>query len=262
MFQNNHPHRKIVFLHIPKTGGTSLHTVIHSHFDQSLVFHALRGTDVLAAAKQDFAFYSGHLYWPSISAIPNRFVFTVFREPVGRVLSEYFYLKGFREEYLKGNNMHSALPIKRMSLTEYILSTEFLRSTNNPQVRHFLDEGDVSSEGEIVVPDTALEKAISRIDELDVVGLFEKFDLSVALIFRVLGLKHELPIPRLNVTDQNYILSDHFEKVERSFTTEHIEMLRERNQLDFKIYEHAKSRFYSLMRQHLPEQSDFAGAEN
>lgn len=261
MLRNNPLRQKIVFLHIPKTGGTSLHTVIHSHFDESRVFHALRGTDVLAAAKQDFLFYSGHLYWPSISAIPNRFVFTVFREPVGRLLSEYFYLKGFREEYLKNNDMHSVLPIKHMSLTEYIWGTGFLRSTNNPQIRHFLDEDDVSPEGEIVVPNEALKKAISRVDELDVVGLFEHFDLSVALITRILGLKHEHPIPRLNVTDQNYILSDLFEIVDRSFTIEHIEMIRERSQLDFKIYEHAKSRFYSLIRQHLPEQADFVDAE-
>lgn len=249
------PKRKIVFLHIPKTGGTSLHSVLQSHFDPGCVFHSLPGTDILEAARQDFAFYSGHIVWSGVSAIPNRRVVTVFRNPVGRVLSEYHYLKGFREDYLKDNDMEHLLPLKQTSLTEYISSPANVRSTENAQVRHFLDYEDVSSSGEILRPDAALKKAILRIDELDAVGLFEHFDLSVALATEILGLKHEDPIPRLNVTDQNHIDSDVFERVDRVVTPDDIDAIREKNQLDIKIYRHAKVRFRSLLRKHLPEQA-------
>lgn len=252
---------KIVFLHIPKAGGTSLHIYLASHFEPGDVFHALRGTDVLAAAVKDFRFYSGHFYWQTIVAIPDRRVITVLREPTERVLSEFFYFKSFREDYLNSHSMEYIIPFKNMTVTEYLEDALYRENTENKQTRFFLDEEDISPSQEILNPVAALQKAIARLDETEAVGLFEHLDLSATLIARVLRLKPGIPLPRLNVTDLNHQNSDAFEKIERIVTPEHIEAIRRKNALDARLYEHAKSRFYSLMRQHLPVQADFADTE-
>jgi hypothetical protein len=248
----------LVFLHIPKTGGTSLHEYLASHFEPDLVFHAMVGADVLAAAQRDFRFYSGHLYWPSVAAIPNRRVFTIIREPIGRVLSQFFYFKSFREDFLRSQSMDYLLPVKNMTLTEYLESDLYRENTENKQTRFFLDEEDISQSQEILDPDSALRRALARIDDIEAVGVFEHFEHSVKLIDRVLQLKPRSAIPRLNVTDLNHLSSDGFEKVDRVVSTKHIEMIRNKNVLDAKLHEHATTKFLSLLNLYLPELSDQA----
>lgn len=246
---------KFVFLHLPKTGGTSLHHYLAGKFESQKVFHALAGRDVMAATKENYEFYSGHLFWPTIEEIPSRVVFTIFRDPVTRILSQFHYFKSFRSTYLVENKMEYLLQYKNLPLMDYLNGESYLPDTRNPQIRYFLDVDDVAKSGHIVDEDAALEKAMARVNSLDAVGIFEHFDLSAKLICQVIGVDPPVEILRLNVTDENHKDPKVFDKVERHVTPEHIEIIRANNGLDLKLHDHAKARFFALLKDRFPDEA-------
>lgn len=90
-------HAPIVFLHIPKTAGQTVHNSL------SRIVKARRVSPIRvhtqAATPQDqyppgYSLYSGHLDWAAMDHLPAaRFVFTVLRDPGERIASFYFYLQ-------------------------------------------------------------------------------------------------------------------------------------------------------------------------
>lgn len=90
-------HAPIVFLHIPKTAGQTVHNSL------SRVVKARRVSPIRVhtqtALPQDqyppgYSLYSGHLDWTAMDHLPAaRFVFTVLRDPGERIASFYFYLQ-------------------------------------------------------------------------------------------------------------------------------------------------------------------------
>lgn len=87
----------IVFLHIPKTAGQTVHNglarTVRAHRVSPIRVHtqALHPQDQYPAG---YSLYSGHLDWTQIAHLPAaRFVFTVLRDPAERIASFYFYLQ-------------------------------------------------------------------------------------------------------------------------------------------------------------------------
>ncbi len=87
----------IVFLHLPKTAGQTIHNALARAVGASRVSPVRLHTQVAPGSSQyppDFALYSGHLDWDGIDVLPaGRFTFTVLREPAERIASFYFYLR-------------------------------------------------------------------------------------------------------------------------------------------------------------------------
>jgi hypothetical protein len=81
---------KIVFLHLPKTGGTPLHHLLSSGLSKDAVcperhngLHAYSGIEL---AK--YRLFSGHYDYPSTCLIPGRrALITMLREPIARLVS-------------------------------------------------------------------------------------------------------------------------------------------------------------------------------
>ena len=86
----------IVFLHIPKTAGQAIHNELtrcvgKRNVSPIRVHSAVpNGTTNLP---QGYLLYSGHIDWLDIDTLPpDRFVFSVLRDPLERIASFYFYL--------------------------------------------------------------------------------------------------------------------------------------------------------------------------
>lgn len=89
--------RPIVFLHIPKTAGQTIHTELvklvggQQHVSPVRV-HTQAAPDGQMPA--GYRLYSGHIDWTGIDSLPqDRFAFTVLRDPKERIASFYFYLR-------------------------------------------------------------------------------------------------------------------------------------------------------------------------
>lgn len=89
--------RNLVFLHIPKTAGQTVHMELEQKLGAQTVSPIRLHTQVKHEADQypaGYRLYSGHLDWRDLSVVPEpRFVFTVLRDPLERLASFYFFLQ-------------------------------------------------------------------------------------------------------------------------------------------------------------------------
>ena len=88
---------KVIFLHIPKTAGQSVHEFLLANFDRESVCPARVNEQLKLLSAEElnrYQVFSGHFDWSAFDRLEGeRFVFTVLRDPMERLLSFYFYLR-------------------------------------------------------------------------------------------------------------------------------------------------------------------------
>lgn len=87
----------IIFLHIPKTAGQTVHNELARAVGQKAVSPIRVHTQAKDAEQQfpvGYSLYSGHIDWHALDRIARpRFAFSILRDPQERIASFYFYLK-------------------------------------------------------------------------------------------------------------------------------------------------------------------------
>ena len=89
--------KSVIFLHIPKTAGQSVHAHLALFFEPSEICPARENFQLLPISVSQlrrYRLFSGHLDFSLLDAVPSpRFVFTILRQPIERLLSFYFFLR-------------------------------------------------------------------------------------------------------------------------------------------------------------------------
>jgi hypothetical protein len=134
----NHPN--VVFLHIPKTAGQSVHSFLVHLFGQSAVAPARVNEQLIQMSIpqiRQYTVFSGHMDWALLDCIESpRFVFTILREPTDRILSFYFYL---RSEAQKLTEEELKLPQNEGKWAALNLSCDEYFTSGKAGLRNFLD---------------------------------------------------------------------------------------------------------------------------
>tara|TARA_Y100001933_G_scaffold168358_1_gene166600 strand:+ start:68 stop:793 length:726 start_codon:yes stop_codon:yes gene_type:complete len=175
------PVRPIVFLHLPKTAGTTLKAIIEDVYTPGKVLNlrvAQGGVRRLftmpPAERARFDVVAGHLDWRVTRLLPGARVITVLRDPVDRFLSWFYYALRNENAPLHaelnelGGDVGRAVESGRYA-PQYNIMTEMLR--------------DQAAAG----PDAALESAKRNLASCAAFGLSERFTESVRLMERTLG---------------------------------------------------------------------------
>jgi len=94
---------KVVFIHVQKTGGTSLRRALSKHFPAEEIceerFNKLR--EWAPEELNRYRLFAGHFSFSSLTHIPGpKIIITLLREPRARLLSYFNYVKRFRRAYL------------------------------------------------------------------------------------------------------------------------------------------------------------------
>jgi len=132
---------KIIFLHIPKTAGQSVHAALVKAYGKDAVCparvnHQLRNLSIREL--NSYKVFSGHLDWSMLDCITGpKYVFTILREPMDRILSFYFYL---RDQAAKFSPEERELPQHRGMKAAYESSPKEYFTGGAPQLRKFLDD--------------------------------------------------------------------------------------------------------------------------
>ena len=206
----------IVFLHIPKTAGSTFQFILENSFGVSACHTNHVKKPVFCQADLDFArkmfpglrSVAGHnLIDPLSLSVPNPFYLTFLREPVARVFSHY------QDSVRSGNRRTFEEELSRCGQLE------------NLQVK-------LTSGGK------NLDKAKRFLERCDFVGLTEKFELSLQIFERLGPYPLNLSYKRRRVAPDNRIR----ESLEADGRL--VEMTREYNRLDIELYEFAVAEIF------------------
>jgi Galactose-3-O-sulfotransferase len=233
--------RCIVFLHVPKTGGSTLravlrfkypgrHLFLHDPSEQMQKFRAVPVQDRRAARV-----VAGHLLYGVHQHIPQESDYiTVLREPVARAISNY---NGILRR--PGHWFHDELVRSGMGLEEFAqakagpadnLQTRYVSGRRSGE---YLSSGPSGRLEPTALGAAALEDAKRNLERFLVVGVTERFDESFILIRRALGWR--LPM----YATRNDAKAEPGPSPEPPTQTA-IDLFRTRDQLDLELYDHAQ----------------------
>jgi hypothetical protein len=225
----------LIFLHIGRTGGTTLGRVLRANYPSSARFWAddsdlaasmRRLADLGVEERQRLAVVHGHVAFGVHELLdrPARYL-TLLRDPVERAISHYHYVCS--RPY---HRLHAEVSGRKLDLTQYLESGLSLE-TDNWQTRSLA--GDLETPVAQCGQET-LERAKRNVAEwFDVVGLLERFDESLVLWRRRYGWRMPLHARR----NAGRGRPDASELDEATLAA-----LRGLNQLDLELYAWASER--------------------
>jgi len=244
---------KLVFMHLPKTGGLSIQRFLEDNFEEEKIckefYHTFRVRPL--EELESFECFSGHYAFDAIERIPgDKKIFTFMREPKARLLSLYYYWRSFKWEAIEGDpDMAGPRLAKQMSLLEFLRhrGDDLLVSTDNSIARYFLGTMYAGPNGEFLVPkDAVYTTCIRNLKRLNFVGFFDSYERDFQRLANYLGFAGHHPVPHENAGS---LTNERREAVEREPITKEIEAeLERRTRFDQMIYDYARSRRFGFVQ--------------
>ena len=233
--------RRVIFLHIAKTAGTSIVHFFRQRMPEDAIcshgdFLRIPGEAVdFQDSLSQYRFLSGHFGYADIAPLlPDSYSFTFLRDPVDRVLSLY--------KFCMHSDMQRQFAVARAARD---LGLEGFLASMLPEVCEMLDNQQTwqlarnywQSDRHALAhlgDEELLDLAIHHLDAFDHVGLTESFDRDFARILADLGIEEDVPRSR------------QFETVD-PITRERLSpgalaSLQERLALDYRLLERVRSR--------------------
>jgi hypothetical protein len=171
---------------------------------------------------------SGHMAFGAHRHLPGRYTYVTFlRDPVDRVISDYFYVLRTPSHVL-----YDPVATERYTLADYVTSgiTFF---TNNLHARLLSGRGETVPVG--ACTDALVDEAIAHLEaHPSVVGLTERFDESIVLMKHRLGWR--LPLYRVKNKTQGRPRKSEVSEADRA-------LIRAHNAQDLALYAYARTRF-------------------
>jgi hypothetical protein len=243
----------LVFVHLEKTGGTTLRDILAAQFEEDRVCpgpnNPIYSFPVAELAHYDF--FAGHFDLDSVRYIPRRNIATVslFREPRSRLLSWYRFHKSHPPQGEHAANRLVVLA-NQFSVEDFFELDE-VRASALACNRYLLAFGRSFAWYEhrrkwlsVDELDSALLDAKNAIRSLTALGITEKFDLSVRYICKTLDLSPPSAIRSVNVTDDMPKRLSGFRRVEPVQITPRLaNALDEITSYDQEIYRFAVGEF-------------------
>lgn len=227
----------LLFLHVPKTAGTTLRSILEQNYPRATIHYTDPGspdpfgdfTALRPEKRAQFKVISGHYNFGFHTLLANDSVYiTMLREPVERSLSEFYHITRNAD-----HGLHEIVRSGQMDLEGYLnhLTSIYL---DNRQMRLFAGEAEESDRGNPSSPEMLTTAKENLKNHFPVIGMTEHFDESLLLIKKLLGWQQTY-YTRQNVGSNR--------PKQESIPTHERELLLAHNQYDLALYAYAQTLF-------------------
>lgn len=228
----------VIFIHIPKTAGRTLRSIIRSQYrpEQICITNPLPGDpfhDYLSLSDEQKArlrIVQGHFAYGLHEHVGRPAVYvTMLRDPTARVISYYRFVRDHPE-----HANHATVTEK--GLAGFVKETKS-KQLDNAQLRYLATAQEAPFGG---CTEEMFQQASQRLQEHFVaVGVVEAFDDSILLMRR--ALKWRLPVYSSTNVSRHRLGDDELSDEIRG-------LLQEHNQFDQRLYDYARQRFQEAVR--------------
>lgn len=251
VYKENVIGKQVVFIHIPKTGGLSVHKMLSLAMfdvDKYKRFNSLKEL-VADTNRRLYPLVSGHFFFDAYKILSKEvIIFTFLRDPIKRVISAFEFMKSHPEVWLG--------ELAQGSLRDFLSHPYVQKSINNVQTKLLgfeinfgkyysqLINKEINQEEyyrifetfiTMEVTEKDLERAKYNLEKLFFVGFTETLSQDVEYLFSKLGL--ECP----NIVYENRT-PEHVRNRER-YTKDEIALIEELNKYDIELYNYAWTKF-------------------
>lgn len=239
----NQENSKLIFFHIPKTAGSTLRNIFYHQYEREEVFemkvkgHQIQTQEFTSLSQKRIAkirLLMGHMPFGLHTSFGevNYHYFTMLRNPVERVISNYYWIRRNPNHLL-----YDLINSKKIGLLEFIES-DLNPSLNNGYVK-FLTTKDKKKK----VTDKLFNEALSLLkQEFIVVGITERFNESIILLSKLMNWQKRIFYTKQNATANRPQITD----IDNSA----IQSIISKNEWDLKLYVWAEKQLEKQIKEY------------
>ena len=228
----------LIFFHLNKAAGTTLRSILRRKFPFGARYTVHSLDELLAIPEEErkkIKYLEGHYIWGLHEHLSQRSThITLLRNPVDRVISEYYYLLS-RPDY---TSLHNELTAKNVKNLEGYIREGIWHAWNyqTGSISGF-SKGSVLPYGPLPLTLKDLEAAKTNLREHFLFfGLSERFDESMVLLKRTFGW---------GIKDILYLRENVGQKrpPKKDISRDAIKLIEDNNKLDLELYAFARQMF-------------------
>lgn len=242
---------KVLFIHIRKTAGTTLATILQQFFDQKETSPFLRPAELAKIPQYVYDqchYFRGHIHYDIVCKLlgTEPICLTMLREPTERFISEFAQWQ--RSSHLPRELTAS---VSQMTLTEFVNGSELVNrpAFQNHQSRLIGGQFNIESIEKLItvrniqhhLQPLDIEMAKRRLNEFAFVGLTERFQDSLFLLAYTFGWWPVIDFTSFHIASRR--------PRQEQVPAETLEKIEALNALDIELYAYAQQLFETRFTQ-------------